>query len=103
MLCWHMRFWHMLYIVIFEPCIISMKEINEDDENGEKGVANSPELCTICFEHVNQNRKWNAFHPCGHRSCSECFKDLFQNEDGNKLCPICRAEITMTLTLEGIY
>ena len=57
---------------------------------------------TICFEHVTQSRKWNAFHPCGHQSCSACFKNICVGEDGNKLCPICRAEITMSLALEVI-
>ena len=78
-----------------------LKEINEEDDNEEKDI--SSELCTICFEHVNQNRKWKAFDPCGHRSCSECFKVLCEDENGTKLCPICRAGITNCLTLEGIY
>ena len=92
----------MLYVIHNEKAVFSsrLKEINEDD-NEENSF--SSELCTICFEHVNQNRKWNAFHPCGHRSCSECFKDLREDENENKLCPICRAGITFCLTLEGIY
>ena len=71
------------------------KEINQRD--GEK------ESCPICFDEVNETCKWKAFHPCGHRTCCECYHELSKNDQGEKLCPICEKVISLPVTLEGIY
>ena len=61
--------------------------------------------CTICFEHVNVDRKWTAFVPCGHRICQPCSKTISAQSGGpsRNTCPICRKSIKQYLILEGIY
>ena len=61
--------------------------------------------CTICFEHVNVNRKWTAFVPCGHRICQPCSETISAPSGGpsRNTCPICRKSIKQYLILEGIY
>ena len=72
--------------------------INEKDK-----IEPSPnQVCTICYEEYGQNRKQVAFGPCGHQPvCTECSNGL--ETSSNKKCPICRAEVLFTLTLEGVY
>ena len=41
--------------------------------------------CPICFEEITENRKWRAFHPCGHWTCCNCYDGLAKN-----LRPFCR-------------
>ena len=59
--------------------------------------------CPICFDEINEKRKWAAFHPCGHRTCCNCYSEFAKNSHGNKLCPFCRTAISVCVTLEGIY
>ena len=61
------------------------------------------ESCQICFDEISENRKWTAFHSCGHRTCCNCYNGLAKNIHGNRLCPICRTVISVCVTLEGIY
>ena len=61
--------------------------------------------CPICFEPTSIERKWTAFLPCGHRTCSDCadkISALPRNTNGRK-CPNCRENINCFLVLEGIY
>ena len=61
--------------------------------------------CPICFEPTSIERKWTAFLPCGHRTCSDCadkISTLPRNTNGRK-CPNCRENINCFLVLEGIY
>ena len=61
--------------------------------------------CPICFEATSIERKWTAFLPCGHRTCSECadkISSLPRNTNRRK-CPNCRENINCFLVLEGIY
>ena len=61
--------------------------------------------CTICFEHVNADRKWTAFVPCGHRICQPCSETISAPLKGQRqnACPTCRKTIQQYLVLEGIY
>ena len=77
---------------------IHVLEINRKDE--EKSARSS---CPICFDEISENRKWTAFHKCGHRTCCNCYNGLAKNIHGNRLCPICRTVISVCVTLEGIY
>ena len=61
------------------------------------------ESCQICFDEISENRKWTAFHKCGHRACCDCFKSFVVDRQGKKHCPTCRAVISLSVTLEGIY
>ena len=71
--------------------------INEKDRT----ESNPNTACTVCFEEYNQNRKRVAFGPCGHQPvCAECSNGL---ESTSNKCPICRAEVLFTLSLEGVY
>ena len=66
----------------------------------------SSQECTICCEVFSKDRKKIAFAPCGHSIvCVECSKEMKRNTRWGKKneCPICRSEIKLTLTLEGIY
>ena len=61
--------------------------------------------CPICFEDISLERKWTAFLPCGHRTCTECadkISDLPRSTNRRK-CPNCRENINCFLVLEGIY
>ena len=68
-------------------------------------VSGNNSECTICFEHVNVNRKWTAFVPCGHRICQPCSVTISAPSGGpcRNICPICRKSIKQYLILEGIY
>ena len=48
--------------------------------------------CPICFEEITENRKWRAFHPCGHWTCCNCYDGLAKN-----LRPFCRTVISVCL------
>lgn len=75
-----------------------LSEINRKDEEKSARIS-----CPVCFDEISENRKWTAFHKCGHRTCCNCFKALVSNREGKKLCPICRTVISVSVTLEGIY
>ena len=77
---------------------IQCSEINRKDEEKSAQIS-----CPVCFDEIGENRKWTAFHKCGHRTCCNCFKSLASNGQGKKLCPICRTVISVSVTLEGIY
>ena len=69
-------------------------------------IRDSSQECTICCEVFSKDRKKIAFAPCGHAIvCVECSKEMKRNTRWGKKneCPICRSEIKLTLTLEGIY
>ena len=86
---------------------------NHQLESKLKHMANKIEIleseinseCTICFEHVNADRKWTAFVPCGHRICQPCSEKLSAPSRGHSknTCPTCRNGIQQYLVLEGIY
>ena len=63
------------------------------------------EECPICFESISINRKWTAFIPCGHRTCSECADKIaaLPRSTKKRKCPNCRENIIGFLVLEGIY
>ena len=86
---------------------------NHQLESKMKHMANKMEIlesgmnseCTICFEHVNADRKWTAFVPCGHRICQPCSETISAPSRGRSqnTCPTCRKGIEQYLVLEGIY
>ena len=79
-----------------------IKEYQDIINEKDKTEPSSNRVCTICFEEYAQNRKQVAFGPCGHQPvCAECSNGL--ETSSNKKCPICRAEVLFTLTLEGVY
>ena len=61
--------------------------------------------CPICFEPISIDRKWTAFIPCGHRTCSECADKIsaLPRSTNKRKCPNCRENIISFLVLEGIY
>ena len=61
--------------------------------------------CPICFEETSIERKWTAFLPCGHRTCSECADKIsaLPRNTNRRKCPNCRENINCFLVLEGIY
>ena len=59
--------------------------------------------CPICFESTSIERKWTAFLPCGHRTCSECADKISDLPRKGRKCPNCRESINYFLVLEGIY
>ena len=61
--------------------------------------------CPICFEDISLERKWTAFLPCGHRTCSECADKIshLPRATNRRKCPNCRENINCFLVLEGIY
>ena len=59
--------------------------------------------CPICFESTSIERKWTAFLPCGHRTCSECADKISDLPRKGRKCPNCRENINCFLVLEGIY
>ena len=61
--------------------------------------------CPICFEATSIERKWTAFLPCGHRTCSECADKIsaLPRNTNRRKCPNCRENINCFLVLEGIY
>ena len=63
------------------------------------------EDCPICFEEISEERKWTAFLPCGHRTCSECADKIshLPRATNRRKCPNCRENINCSLVLEGIY
>lgn len=75
-----------------------LSEINRKDEEKSERIS-----CPVCFDEISENRKWTAFHNCGHRTCCNCFKSLASNSEGKKHCPICGSVISVSVTLEGIY
>ena len=79
-----------------------MKHMTNKMEILESGLNSE---CTICFEHVNADRKWTAFVPCGHRICQPCSETISAPSRGRSqnTCPTCRKEIQQYLVLEGIY
>ena len=72
-----------------------------------KGIKLEPKIdeCPICFESVSLERKWTAFIPCGHRTCTECAQQIssLPRTTNCKKCPNCREIINSFLVLEGIY
>ena len=60
-------------------------------------------MCCRQLRDGGENCKWIAFHPCGHRTCQVCFKELSDNTQGDLLCFICQKIISLSVTLEGIY
>ena len=84
---------------------------NHQLESKMKHMANKMEIleselnseCTICFEHVNADRKWTAFVPCGHRICQPCSETIASRGRSQNTCPTCRKRIQQYLVLEGIY
>ena len=77
---------------------IQCSEINRKDEEKSARIS-----CPICFDEISEKRKWTAFHPCGHRTCANCFIGITVDNQGDKPCPICRTVISVCVTLEGIY
>ena len=77
---------------------LAILEINRKDEEKSARIS-----CPICFDEISEKRKWTAFHPCGHRTCSNCFIGITADNQGDKPCPICRTVISVSVTLEGIY
>ena len=78
-----------------------------DAKNGKidnKLEKTKPE-CPICIEPVSIDRKWTAFIPCGHRTCSECADKIsaLPRSTNKRKCPNCRENIIGFLVLEGIY
>ena len=63
------------------------------------------EECPICYEPISVDRKWTAFIPCGHRTCSECADKIsaLPRSTNKRKCPNCRGNIIGFLDLEGIY
>ena len=61
--------------------------------------------CPICFEEASIERKWTAFLPCGHRTCTECADKIsaLPRNTNRRKCPSCRENINCFLVLEGIY
>ena len=61
--------------------------------------------CPICFEEASIERKWTAFLPCGHRTCTECADKIsaLPRSTNRRKCPSCRENINCFLVLEGIY
>ena len=61
--------------------------------------------CPICFEETSIERKWTAFLPCGHRTCSDCADKIsaLPRNTNRRKCPNCRENINCFLVLEGIY
>ena len=61
--------------------------------------------CPICIEPISIDRKWTAFIPCGHRTCSECADKIssLPRSTNKRKCPNCRENIIGFLVLEGIY
>ena len=41
----------------------------------------------ICFESTSIERKWTAFLPCGHRTCSECADKISDLPCGSENAP----------------
>jgi len=79
-----------------------IKEYQDIINEKDKIEPSLNQVCTICYEEYGQNRKQVAFGPCGHQPvCAECSNGL--ETSSNKKCPICRAEVLFTLTLEGVY
>ena len=72
-----------------------------------KGIKLEPKIdeCPICFESVSLERKWTAFIPCGHRTCTDCAQQIssLPRTTNCKKCPNCRETINSFLVLEGIY
>lgn len=78
------------------------RELEEKIEKLEKPKEDE---CPICFEPISIDRKWTAFIPCGHRTCSECADKIsaLPRSTNKRKCPNCRENIIGFLVLEGIY
>ena len=63
------------------------------------------EECPICYESISIDRKWTAFIPCGHRTCSDCADKIsgLPRSTNKRKCPNCRENIIGFLVLEGVY
>ena len=70
-----------------------------------KTLETKEEECPICFEPISIDRKWTAFIPCGHRTCSECADKIaaLPRSTNKRKCPNCRENIIGFLVLEGVY
>ena len=75
-----------------------VKIVNEKDN----AISLQRPCCPVCMTDLEENKKWIAFHTCGHRSCSDCFDNLPLTAQNNKLCPICKTLISVSLTLADI-
>ena len=81
----------------------------QESEAKKKTINNKLEKakpeCPICIEPVSIDRKWTAFIPCGHRTCSECADKIssLPRSTNKRKCPNCRENIIGFLVLEGIY
>ena len=76
-----------------------------DAELKEAKTDASADECPICFEETSIERKWTAFLPCGHRTCSDCADKIsaLPRSTNRRKCPNCRENINCFLVLEGIY
>ena len=76
-----------------------------DAELKESKADTSADECPICFEKTSIERKWTAFLPCGHRTCSDCADKIssLPRSTNRRKCPNCRENINCFLVLEGIY
>ena len=88
----------MIHAILKVKNKIAFLEINRKDEEKSARIA-----CPICFDEISEKRKWTAFHPCGHRTCANCFIGITADDQDDKPCPICRTVISVCVTLEGIY
>ena len=78
------------------------KVINELDSRKPTKTQIEP-CCPICMFDLDDSKQWIVFYKCGHRTCSQCYLDLFmsarQSLQLKPNCPICEAVIEDTIAL----
>ena len=81
------------------------KKLSIDLKKSKIEMKKKVDDCPICFEDISLVRKWTAFLPCGHRTCSECADKIsvLPRATNRRKCPNCRENINCFLVLEGIY
>lgn len=70
-----------------------MEQINVSLENGLVGE----NICSICHNDMKTNTKLTT--TCNHTFCFKCINTYYETGINGKLCPICRAEISIDKTL----
>ena len=79
-----------------------IKEFLEIINAKDTQLSSERPCCTVCMLDIDENKHWIAFYTCGHRTCSECYKDLPLTAENTKLCPICNNIISVGVPLVDI-
>ena len=64
------------------------------DESEDKALTN-PDKCPVCLKEMFPVLDNISVMSCDHMICSDCFKKLKLNQNGEKECPLCGHEVKM--------